>query len=225
MKITHQSVQTMSCIWIKTRKVSLQSNVRHNFMLSFTRHISIRQNNLQISTQCSCVNIFKEKLSWNPEVYSEKIKQESLQYYGIIRSLRELRAEITRANLYPTPSSVVVQSFLYVVLKCYWEHEHKFSSWGNDIWVTCFWSFLRIQSPSFSLKLLLQSFLLCFLRWQNKHQGRHSQICQKEYRTNYTVKKKKLTASAASFAARKRRERCWFILALGATPSITPRIK
>jgi len=28
-----------------------------------------------------------------------------------------------------------------------------------------------------------------------------------------------LTASAASFAARKRRERCWFILALGATPS------
>ena len=30
---------------------------------------------------------------------------------------------------------------------------------------------------------------------------------------------KKLTSAAASLAARKRLERCWFILARGATPS------
>lgn len=49
----------MSCVWIKSWKISLQPNVRHNFMLSFARDTGIRKDHLQ-----SLNNQAQEGNSW-----------------------------------------------------------------------------------------------------------------------------------------------------------------
>lgn len=43
----YQPIQTMSRIWIKSRQISLQANIRHYFMLPLTRYISIWKNDLE----------------------------------------------------------------------------------------------------------------------------------------------------------------------------------
>ena len=53
-KQIYQSIQTMSCVWIKPWQISLQADVRHYLMLPFSRHIGIRKNDLE---EHSCMHM------------------------------------------------------------------------------------------------------------------------------------------------------------------------
>lgn len=65
----------------------------------------------------------------------------------------------------------------------------------------------------FPLPLPDMCIMICAINMKTQGKSHH-------FNQRYALREqKKLTASAASFAALKRLVRCWFILALGATPS------
>lgn len=47
-KKIYQTIQAVTSIGIKTRKISLKTNVGHYFVFPFTRNIGIGENNLHI---------------------------------------------------------------------------------------------------------------------------------------------------------------------------------
>lgn len=73
----------MACIWIITRKISLESKVGHNFMLPFTGNICIRKYNLKAVVEIiSTVIIQHRKQGKNMKEHPKKTNNEKYKQKG-----------------------------------------------------------------------------------------------------------------------------------------------